>query len=126
MKFSSSLFLKLKCGANNVYSFSFENFFYNDTGGTLRRLLMQEVCDGLQSKEAPIDALDPAPRLDTYTVGFKGRGCCWAQLLGPLLAVFPCNGATLCRHSTSNRWSLRKPRLDSHMQGEIYMKLEIK
>ena len=86
---------------------------------------MQEVCSGVQSREAPIDVFDPTPRLDTYTSGLKGKGCCWAQLLGPLLAVFPCGGAALCKHSTSNWWSLRNPRLDSHMQGEIYMKLEI-
>ena len=55
-----------------------ETLFYNDTGGTLRRLLVQEVCNGVQSREAPMYALNPAPRLDTYTGGLKGRGCHWA------------------------------------------------
>ena len=92
----------MKCGANNVYSFGLENFFYNDTGGTLKRLLMQEVCNGVQPREAPIDALNPAPRLDTYMGGLKGRWCRWVQLPSPLLAVFPCGGAALCKHNTSN------------------------
>ena len=116
----------MKCGANNVYRLGLENLFYNDTGVALRRLLMQEVCNGVQSREAPIDALDPAPRLDTYTGRLKGRGCHWAQLSGPLLVILPCNGAALCKHSTSNRWSLRKLGLDSYMQGKVYMKLEVK
>ena len=86
---------------------------------------MQEICNGIQARQTPIDALDPTFRLDTYTGGLKGRGCRWPPFLGPLLAVFPCDGAALYRHSTSNWWSLRKPRLDSHMQDEFCMKLEI-
>ena len=117
--------MQVKCGANNVYSFGLKNLFYNDTGGALRRLIMQKICNGVQARQAPIGVLDLTPTLDTYTGGLKERGCRWAQLLSPLLAVFPCGGAALCTHNTSNWWSLKKPRLDSHMQGKIYMKLEI-
>ena len=66
----------MKGSANDVYSFGFRDFFDNDTGRTLWRLLMQEVGNRIQSREAPIDALNPASRLHTYTGGLKGRGCC--------------------------------------------------
>ena len=61
----------------------------------------------------------------THTGKLKGRGCHWVQLPAPFLAVFPCGGVALCKYNTSNWWNVRKPRLDSYMQGEIYMKLEI-
>ena len=115
----------VKCGANDVYSFCRRKFFYNDTKGTLKRLLMQKICNGIQARQAPIDALDSTPRLHTHTRGFKGRGCCRAFPAGPFLMIFLCGRAALCRHTTSNWWGLKKPRLGSHMQGEIYMKFEI-
>ena len=119
-------YMHVKCGANYVNSLGLGNLFYNDTRRTLRRLLMQERCNGVQSREAPIDVLDPASRLNTYTGRLKERVCCWEQFLSPLLAVFPCGGVALCKHNTSNRWSLRKLGLESYMQGKIYMKLEVK
>ena len=85
--------------------------------------LQKEGCEKLAS--APIDAPDSTPRLNTYTGALKGRGGCWAKLVSPLLTIFPCRRVALCRHNTSGWWGLRKPRLDSHMQGEIYMTFEI-
>ena len=70
--------------------------------------------------------LNPVSGLDTYTGRLKGRGCSRVQLLGQLLEILPRGGATLRKHNTSNRWSLRKPGLDSYMHGNIYMKLEVK
>ena len=68
-------YVHMKCGAKDVNSLGLKNLFYNDTRRTLRRLLMQEICNGLQSKEAPIDALDPASRTNTLAwVGLKGGG----------------------------------------------------
>ena len=118
--------MHVKCSANDVNRFGLRDLFDDYTGRTLWRLLMQEGGNGIQSREAPIDALNRASRLETYMGGLEGRGCLWKQLRGPLLAVFPCGGVALCKQNTSNRWSLRKPRLDSYMQGKIYMKLEVK
>ena len=94
--------MHVKCSANDVNRFGLRDLFDDYTGRTLWRLLMQEEGNGIQSREAPIDALDATPRLDKYMGGLKGRGCCWVQLLDPLLAVFPCRGATLCKCSISN------------------------
>ena len=122
MKFSSSF---LKGGTNHIHSFGFEDFFGNNAWGTLKRQLMQKMCNGIQSRKAPIDALDSMPRLNTYTGRLKGRGCRWMQLLGPLLTVFLRNRETLCGHSTNSLWSLRKLMLDCHMHCEIDMEFEI-
>ena len=68
----------MKGSANDVYGFSFRDFFNNDTRRTLWGLLMQERGDGIQSREAPIYALNPAFGLNTHTGRVKGRGCGWA------------------------------------------------
>ena len=70
----------MKFCADDVHSFCLRNIFYNDIGGTLKRLFMQKICNGIQARQAPIDALDSTPRLDAHTGGFKGMGCHWAQL----------------------------------------------
>ena len=115
----------VKCHADDVHSFCLRNIFYNDTRGTLTRLLIQKVCNGIQTKQEPIDELNSTPRLNTYTRGLKGRGCRWAYLVGPLLTVFPHGRATLCGHSSNNFWSLRKLMLECHMHCEIDMEFEI-
>ena len=117
--------MHVKGGTNHIHGFGFGDFLCNNAWGTLARQLMQEVCNEVQSKEAPIDALDPTPRLNTYTSGLKGSGCRWVQLLGPLLTVFPHSRAALCGHITNGSWSLRKLMLDSHMHCEIDMEFEI-
>ena len=66
--------MHVKCSANDVNRFGLRDLFNNHTGRTLWRLLMQEGGNGIQSKEAPIDALDPAFWLHTHTVGLKGGG----------------------------------------------------
>ena len=68
----------MKDSANDVDSLSLRNFFYDDTGRTLWRVFTQERGNRIQSREASIDALNPAFGLDTHTGGLKGRGCSWA------------------------------------------------
>ena len=70
--------MHVKCSANDVNSFGLRDLFDNYTGRTLWKLLMQEGGNGIQSREAPIDALDLAFWLHTHTGRLKGRGCSWA------------------------------------------------
>ena len=62
----------MKDSANDVDSLSLRDFFYDDTGRTLWRLFMQEKGNRIQSREALIDALNPAFGLDTHTSRHKG------------------------------------------------------
>ena len=68
----------MKGSTNDVDSLSLRNLFYDDTKRTLKRLSMQERGNRIQSKEAPIDVLNPAFGLDTYMGRLKRRGCSWA------------------------------------------------
>ena len=68
----------MKDSSHDVDSLSFRDFFYDNTGRTLSRLFMQEGGNRIQSREAPIDALNLAFGLDTHTGRLKGRGCSWA------------------------------------------------
>ena len=65
----------MKDSINDVDSLSLRDLFYNDTRRTLRRRSMQEGGNRVQSREAPIDVLNPVFGLDTYTSRLKGRGC---------------------------------------------------
>ena len=69
--------MHMKGSTNDVGSLSLRDLFYDDSRRTLKRLFMQERGDRVQSREAPIDALDPTLGLDTYTGRLKGRGCSW-------------------------------------------------
>ena len=68
----------MKGSTNDVDSLSLRDLFYDDTGRTLWRLFMQEGGNRIQSREASIDALNPAFGLDTHMGRLKGRGCSWA------------------------------------------------
>ena len=70
--------MHVKVSTNDVDSLILIDLFYDDTRRTLRRLSMQERGNRVQSREAPIDALNPTFGLETYTGRLKGRGCGWA------------------------------------------------
>ena len=69
--------MHVKDSTNDVDSLSLRDLFYDDTRRTLRRLSMQERGNRVQSREAPIDALNPVFGLNTYMGRLKGRGCSW-------------------------------------------------
>ena len=68
----------MKDSTNDVDSLSLRDLFYDDIRRTLKRLSMQERGNRVQSREAPIDVLNPVFGLDTYTGRLKGWGCSWA------------------------------------------------